>query len=366
MSIPLDPNYVDKDDCAEFEFICVGGIVEPESESSPRGNIQDGIIPSFASTVSERDYPQYVGNVSRGPRETTSWNSAATDFDDLTSPGARAEQNDQYIEAVYGSRHTSESASKIQGVPSTLGMSYLNARPWSSQNTLPVPPFMPHSAAHGLQAQADELDRAAEQLMAAAMQAKAAATQIKSQGPTVPAGHHAAIEAGKSHRGLLGPKSKNKTSNPSQVDGGRTTIMLRNLPNDYTRDMVLELLDANDFLGCYDFVYVPIDFKRQAGLGYAFVNMVNNQVAQRAFASLQGFSAWQFTSSKILEVAWGEPLQGLAAHIDRYRNSPVMHDDVPDEFRPLLFQNGFRIPFPQPTKKLQKPRMKAGRTSDAQ
>jgi len=141
----------------------------------------------------------------------------------------------------------------------------------------------------------------------------------------------------------------------------KTTIMLRNLPNDYTRDMVLELLDRNGFLRCYDFVYLPVDFKRKAGLGYAFVNMVTNQEAERAFQELQGFCAWRFTSSKKLEVAWGVPLQGLQVHIDRYRNSPVMHEDVPDKFRPLLFRNGVRIPFPPPTKKLKPPRMKAGR-----
>ena len=48
----------------------------------------------------------------------------------------------------------------------------------------------------------------------------------------------------------------------------RTTVMLRNMPNHYTRDMLLELVDSMGFEGCYDFAYLPVVFKPQAGLGY--------------------------------------------------------------------------------------------------
>merc|ERR1719507_2334427 len=120
--------------------------------------------------------------------------------------------------------------------------------------------------------------------------------------------------------------------------------------------MVLDLLDAHGFAGCYDFVYYPIDFKRKAGLGYAFLNMVAHSEARRVSVCLHGFSRWHYRSAKVLEVTWGTPLQGLAAHIHRYRNSPVMHEDVPDEFKPLMFRDGIRVPFPSPTKKLNRPR----------
>ena len=57
----------------------------------------------------------------------------------------------------------------------------------------------------------------------------------------------------------------------------RTTISLRNLPNDYTLPMLLALLDSKGFGSRYDFVYLPVDFARLAGFGYAFVNLVSNQ-----------------------------------------------------------------------------------------
>merc|ERR1711920_393260 len=152
---------------------------------------------------------------------------------------------------------------------------------------------------------------------------------------------------------------------PEVPDSEKTTVMLRNLPNDYTRQMLLDLLNQNGFDKDYDFVYLPMDFKRKAGLGYGFVNLVSHEAASRVFDKLQGFSGWErLCSAKVLEVAWGHPLQGLNPHVERYRNSPVMHEDVPDEFRPLLFKDGVRVAFPPPTRKLRAPRVKGGKMPD--
>eukprot|EP00439_Symbiodinium_sp_Y106_P084116 s109_g24.t3 len=157
-----------------------------------------------------------------------------------------------------------------------------------------------------------------------------------------------------------GPKQDSSRKRP------RTTVMMRNLPNNYTRSMLLQLLDSRDFAGQYDFVYLPIDFTRRANLGYAFVNLVSedrqakfavccsaSQMAcvtdtlhQEAVASFwelfDGFSAWSFPSSKVCEVSWSGPKQGFKAHVDRYKNSPVMHKSVPDEYKPMIFANGVR------------------------
>jgi len=137
-----------------------------------------------------------------------------------------------------------------------------------------------------------------------------------------------------------------------------TTVMLRNIPNDYTRAMLLELLDSIGLAARYDFLYLPIDFHRGSSLGYAFVNFNRHEDAVLGKSRLHGFTDWKVSSQKVCEVIWGEPLQGQSAHVERYRSSPVMHNDVPDEFKPILFQDGVRAPFPPPTKRLRPPRSK--------
>ncbi|CAK0906888.1 unnamed protein product, partial [Prorocentrum cordatum] len=45
---------------------------------------------------------------------------------------------------------------------------------------------------------------------------------------------------------------------------------------------------------------------------------------------------------------------GLDANVGRYQNSPVMGDEVPERFRPVLFAGTTRVPFPEPTRELPK------------
>jgi hypothetical protein len=139
----------------------------------------------------------------------------------------------------------------------------------------------------------------------------------------------------------------------------RTTVMLRNLPNNYTRPMVLHLLDTEGFKGKYDFFYLPIDFKTNACLGYAFINLTSAAMVDTFWQTFDGFSRWVLPSRKVCGVTWSSPHQGLEAHVDRYRNSPVMHSSVPEEYRPLVFVGGQRVPFPGPTREPKAPRMRS-------
>jgi len=144
----------------------------------------------------------------------------------------------------------------------------------------------------------------------------------------------------------------------------RTTVMLRNLPNNYTRQMFLDMLDTEGFAGTYDFVYLPTDFTSLAGLGYAFVNLLTAEEAQRFWAHFDGFSRWTLQSNKVCALCWSVH-SGLKEHIERYRNSPVMHTSVPDECKPVIFDpDGRRLEFPPPSKSIVPPRVR-GRKSDA-
>jgi hypothetical protein len=146
-------------------------------------------------------------------------------------------------------------------------------------------------------------------------------------------------------------------------EGLWTTVMLRNIPNNVTRAGLLDLLMCKGFpTTSFNFVYLLMDFKRDANLGYAFVDLVCAQEAHRFFQVFQGFQGWGLASGKVGQVCWGNPLQGVDEYVERYRNSPVMHSSVPDEHKPMLFRNGVRVQFPGPTKKLRAPRSSHSRT----
>jgi len=144
----------------------------------------------------------------------------------------------------------------------------------------------------------------------------------------------------------------------------RTTVMMKNIPNKYTQDSVMDLIHRKGFKASYDFLYLPIDFRSKSNMGYAFINFSTPEDAQRFVASFTGFQDWQFNSVKVCEVTWSRPYQGLAAHIDRYRNSPTMHTSIPAEFKPAIFFAGQRLPFPPPTRPISSPKRKDGRSKD--
>lgn len=165
---------------------------------------------------------------------------------------------------------------------------------------------------------------------------------------------------------------------PEVADPAKTTLMLRNLPLDCTREMLLSELDRIGLSGMYNFVYLPIDFTRRRGLGYALIAADTQEAAeamlerlsghlpqaQETTASSSGAARWLMppeasTSEDVVwQVGWSEPCRTLEEHIDRYRNSPVMHPNMPDEYKPVIFQGGSRMAFPPPTRPIRPPRIR--------
>jgi len=158
-----------------------------------------------------------------------------------------------------------------------------------------------------------------------------------------------------------GPAKPPAPAVPTHAPEDFTTVMLRNIPNRYTSGSLLALLDEHNFQILYDFVYLPMDFQNGVNLGYSFVNLVTNQDALRFKEVFQGFQGWRFDSAKVSEVSWAHPHQGLSEHVERYRNSPVMHPSMPDEYKPMIFQHGARVTFPPPTKVIKAPKLRIGR-----
>lgn len=119
----------------------------------------------------------------------------------------------------------------------------------------------------------------------------------------------------------------------------------------------MDLLDREGFARRFDFLYVPRSFKTGEGLGFAFVNLVRSADTEEFRQHFAGFDQWLVSSPKVLSVGWsGADQQGLVANVERYRNSSIMHETVPEEWKPLMLVDGIPVRFPSSTWKVRAPR----------
>lgn len=100
-----------------------------------------------------------------------------------------------------------------------------------------------------------------------------------------------------------------------------------------------------------------MDLKSFCNCGYASVQFDSARIALQCTKKLQGFDKWSEPSEKRLDVKWSDSAQGLEDNIERYRNSPVMHESLQDEFKPALYERGIRLGFPKPTKAIRAPKL---------
>jgi len=146
---------------------------------------------------------------------------------------------------------------------------------------------------------------------------------------------------------------------------GRCSIILKNIPEGCDRSMLLEALQAEKYLNSVNFLYLPMAFDRQdsASFRYAFITFTKPERAQHFLEHFSGFMNWGQALPNLgggCVVEWCA-LQGVDAHIGRYRNSPMMHPSVEDQFKPILLHNGRRLPFSLPTTNIQPPRQRRHR-----
>jgi len=95
------------------------------------------------------------------------------------------------------------------------------------------------------------------------------------------------------------------------VSGGtdqRSTVMIRNIPNKYTQQMLLQEIDES-FRGLYDFFYLPIDFKNRCNVGYAFVNFIDCRSILNFLDNFDGNRWKRFNSEKVCAVSYAR-IQG--------------------------------------------------------
>lgn len=171
-----------------------------------------------------------------------------------------------------------------------------------------------------------------------------------------------ASASGRSHRSAHSTQNEDKDTRHLMLDleaveaglDARTSLMVRNIPNKYTQQMLLtEFMENGHGPGVIDFFYLPIDFKNRCNRGYAFINFVDHKDILAFHRRYFGKHWRTFNSDKICDITYAR-IQGKAAMLKRFENSALMEKD--DEYKPLVFisggpEKGKRLPFPDPTNK---------------
>jgi len=128
-----------------------------------------------------------------------------------------------------------------------------------------------------------------------------------------------------------------------------TTVMLRNIPNRYTRDMLVDRLKKG-YDNSYDFLYLPIDFGSKCNVGYAFINFKSPATASKFIAEFHSATVGNvlpgFSSSKVCEVSYAH-VQGRDANLENLRDRKFIDKlrEMP-EWQPLFYDDrGKEIPF---------------------
>ncbi|KAM5548689.1 hypothetical protein ABKV19_000215 [Rosa sericea] len=108
---------------------------------------------------------------------------------------------------------------------------------------------------------------------------------------------------------------------PVRKDGDGTTVMIRNIPNKYSRDLLMTFLDKHcanenrksdggeESESAFDFLYLPIDFWTEMNKGYAFVNFTKPKAVWKFYLAAHSQTWDSFQSNKIREIAYAR-IQG--------------------------------------------------------
>eukprot|EP00440_Ansanella_granifera_P017049 gb/GFBE01018520.1/.p1 GENE.gb/GFBE01018520.1/~~gb/GFBE01018520.1/.p1 ORF type:complete len:302 (+),score=23.70 gb/GFBE01018520.1/:1-906(+) len=146
------------------------------------------------------------------------------------------------------------------------------------------------------------------------------------------------------------PKA-NDLSAKFNSDSPPTTAMLRNIPNKFTQNSLLEEIDQEGFVGLYDFFYLPMDVRNKTNVGYAFINFLDSADMSRFKDHFEGYQFKKYHSQKIATVSPAH-VQGLNRNIQQLTKKAVLTFND-GEYKPIVLRNGVRIDFEDAAKDLE-------------
>jgi len=116
-----------------------------------------------------------------------------------------------------------------------------------------------------------------------------------------------------------------------------TTVMMRNLPNKYTQQGLIQEINDAGFLGTFDFFYLPIDPETGANRGYVFINFVEPSYAWLFSTTYEGRRMSSSSKSRKVISVTPAALQGFDANFAHYSSARCIRGDV--TARPLFLRS---------------------------
>jgi hypothetical protein len=126
----------------------------------------------------------------------------------------------------------------------------------------------------------------------------------------------------------------------------RTTIMIKNIPNKFNRELLLEIIDQH-FKGTYDTFVLPTDVNKYKNFGYSFINFTSSYYIPY-FYFIFNKKKWAGTNSKkVCELTYSK-VQGKNDLSNHYP-SKIIYDNkeskmvTPDQ--KYIIPNAFKLIF---------------------
>ncbi|KAL4445636.1 hypothetical protein ABPG74_006187 [Tetrahymena malaccensis] len=130
----------------------------------------------------------------------------------------------------------------------------------------------------------------------------------------------------------------------------RTTVCIKNIPNKYQLNCVLQTIEKNH-KDNFDFFYLPIDFnvniflilsniiqinnnQNKCNVGYAFINFIKPEYIREFYLEFNGKKWKKFNSDKICSLKYAT-IQGIPQLQEHFQNSSVMNQRE-KKFKPVF------------------------------
>jgi hypothetical protein len=114
----------------------------------------------------------------------------------------------------------------------------------------------------------------------------------------------------------------------------RTTLMIKNIPNNVTQVDLLKIINKK-YSQAYNFFYLPIDFNKKSNAGYAFINFKSSKLIINFFLDLEG-KIWDLPNcgNKICYLSYAR-IQGFRSICEHFSKSSIMKQ-VDEKVKPII------------------------------